>query len=126
MEPTLEDVRRELTDIHEELMTIPHDDFERRAELRDRQHELRQLSAKLIEGQRLNDPAVLHAEFQRLSEVRDRLLEQHLTHMTTSVGDAGVDSAFTEAVNRAIDAGLGIDEIEARLKEIIGSMRSVD
>jgi hypothetical protein len=44
--------------------------------------------------------------------------------MTTSVGDAGIDSQFTNAVNRAIDAGIGIDEIETRLKKILDQMRS--
>jgi hypothetical protein len=123
-QPTLDQVRQELTDVYEELLTLPPDAFERRTELRERQNELRQLSHQLIEGQPLHDAVSLKAEYDRLQEVRDRLLEQHLSHMTTSVGDAGIDSQFTNAVNRAIDAGIGIDEIETRLKKILDQMRS--
>ena len=50
MEPTLDEVRSELAEIYEELLTLPADDFKRRAELKERQNELRQLSRDLIEG----------------------------------------------------------------------------
>lgn len=124
MEPTLEEVRQELTDIHEELLALPVGELGRRSDLRERQNTLRQLSRSLIEGQPLHDKAVLRAAYERLQEVRDRLLNQHLSHSSTSVGDAGIGSEFTNAVNKLIDAGIGIDEIEARLKEILSQMRS--
>lgn len=124
MEPTLEEVRQELTDIHEELLALPVGELGRRSDLRERQNTLRQLSRSLIEGQPLHDKAVLQAAYERLQEVRDRLLNQHLSHSSTSVGDAGIGSEFTNAVNQLIDAGIGIDEIEARLKEILSQMRS--
>jgi hypothetical protein len=124
MEPTLELVRQELTDIHEELLSLPADDFGRRSDLNDRQQELRQLSRRLIEGQPLHDMVTLQAAYDRLQDVRDRLLDQHLSHASTSIGDAGIDSVFTNAVNVAIDAGIGIDEVEARLRKIIDQMRS--
>ncbi|HUG31890.1 MAG TPA: hypothetical protein VMM14_03265 [Acidimicrobiia bacterium] len=124
MESSLDSVRRELADIHDQLMALPRDAFDRRSALKERRNELRQLSHQLIEGEPLHDRAALEAAYERLHEVRDRLLDLHLTHASTSVGDAGIDGAFTDAVNRAIDAGIGIDEVEARLREIIDQMRS--
>ncbi len=125
MEPNLEQVRRELTDIHEELLALPTDDFARRSELKERQNELRQLSHKLLEGEPLHNAETLRAAFNRLQEVRDRLLEKRLsTGVATSIGDAGIDADFTSVVNKAIEAGIGIDEIEARMKEILEQLRS--
>jgi flagellar basal body-associated protein FliL len=123
-EPALEQVRQELTDIYEEMLSLPVDDYERRSALKDRQNELRQISRQLIAGQPLHDAAVLKAAYERLEQVRDRLLDQRLTHTSTSVGDAGIESTFTSAINKAIDAGAGLDEVEARLKEILDQMRS--
>jgi flagellar basal body-associated protein FliL len=123
-EPALEQVRQELTDIYEEMLSLPVDDYERRSALKDRQNELRQISRQLIAGQPLHDAAVLKAAYERLEQVRDRLLDQRLTHTSTSVGDAGMESTFTSAINKAIDAGAGLDEVEARLKEILDQMRS--
>ncbi len=57
MELNLDQVRQELADIHEELFALPQDDFSRRVELKDRQHELRQMSARLVEGQPMHDAA---------------------------------------------------------------------
>lgn len=105
-------------------MGLPTDDFARRSALRERQNELRQLSHELIDGEPLHDRAVLKAAYQRLQEVRDRLLDLHLTHSSTSVGDAGIDGAFTDVINKAIDAGMGIEDVEARLREILRQMRS--
>jgi hypothetical protein len=123
-QPTLDQVRAELAEIHEELLRLPPDDFARRAELRERQQELRQLSHRMLEGIPLHDAEILRAAFERLSEVRDRLLEQHLSWSSTSVGDAGIEGEFTAAINKAMDAGLGVDEIEARLKEILEQLKS--
>jgi flagellar basal body-associated protein FliL len=123
-EPALEQVRQELTDIYEEMLSLPVDDYERRSALKDRQNELRQISRQLIAGQPLHDAAILKAAYERLEQVRDRLLDQRLTHTSTSVGDAGIESTFTSAINKAIDAGAGLDEVEARLKEILDHMRS--
>ena len=124
MEPTLDQVRQELAGIYEELLELPTDDFSRRSELRTRQHELRQLSARLVEGEPLHDSETLKQAYNRLHRVRDHLLDQRLVSASTSVGDAGIDSEFTDAINRAIDAGVGIDEIEGRLNEIIRQLRS--
>lgn len=124
MEPTLDQVRQELAEIYEELLELPADDFARRAELRSRQHELRQVSARLVEGEPLHDADTLRQAYNRLHRVRDHLLDQRLVSTSTSVGDAGIESEFTEAVNRAIDAGVGIDEIEDRLNEIIRQLRT--
>lgn len=124
MEPTLDTVRRELADIHDELLSLPTDDFARRSALRERQNELRRLSHEMIDGEPLHDREVLKAAYKRLQEVRDRMLDLHLTHSSTSVGDAGIDGAFTDVINKAIDAGIGIEDVEARLREIIRQMRS--
>ena len=124
MEPTLDQVRDELTEIHDKLLELPPDAFDERARLRDRQNTLRQLSHRLIDGQPLHDAEALRAAFTRLQQVRDRLLESHLTYASTGVGDAGIESDFTAAVNKAMDAGLGIDEVEARLKEILDQLRN--
>ena len=122
MEPTLDEVRQELADIHHELLSIPADDFARRAEIQDRQNELRQLSHRLVENQPLHDAAALHTAYKRLQEVRDRLLEKHLSG--ASIGHDAVWGEFALSINKAMDAGIGIDEVEARLREIIGQQRS--
>lgn len=124
MEPTLDTVRRELADIHDELLGLPTDDFGRRSALRERQNELRRVSHEMIDGEPLHDREVLKAAYKRLQEVRDRMLDLHLTHSSTSAGDAGIDGAFTDAINKAIDEGMGIEDVEARLREIIRQMRS--
>ena len=49
---------------------------------------------------------------------------QKLSPQSTSIGDAGIEGEFVNAVNKAIDHGLGIDEIEKRLAEIIDQMKS--
>jgi hypothetical protein len=124
MEPTLEQVRTELAEIHEELIALPPEDFGHRADLRTRQNELRQLSGELIQGEPLHNRKALEAAYTRLQDVRDRLLEHHLSHSSTSVGDAGIDSAFVNAVNKAMDSGLGLDDVEARIGEILAQLRS--
>ncbi len=124
MEPTLDQVRQELADIHDQLLALPTDDFQTRTDLKERQNELRQLSAKLVEGQALHDASVLKAAYQRLQETRDRLLDRHMQFVSTEAGDAGVTGDITTSINRAIDEGIGIDEIDARLKEIIEQLRS--
>lgn len=126
MELTLDQVREELAGIHDELLALPSDAFARRSELRERRNELRQLSHRLADGKPLHDSATLKAAFTRLQEVRDRLLESHVGFVSTSVGDAGISGEFTTAINKAIDAGTGIDEIEKRIKEILTQLRDSD
>lgn len=46
-----------------------------------------------------------------------------MSQMSTSVGDAGVDAHFT-AAKPAMDGGLGIDEVEARMNEILEQMKT--
>lgn len=117
-------MRSELSEIHERLLALPADAFDERSKLKDRQNELRRLSHELIEGEPLHSSEALKAAYERLQEVRDRLLELHLQHSSTSAGDAGIESHFTNAINKAIDAGAGLDEVEARLEEILEQMRS--
>lgn len=124
MEPTLDQVREELAGIHDQLLALPRDDFAARADLRIRQEELRQLSHKLAEGQQLHDAETLQAAFTRLQHVRDRMLEQHLSPDSTSIGDAGIDATVTAAINKAMDEGSGLDEVEARIQEILKQLRN--
>ncbi len=124
MDMNLDQVRQELTDIHEELLRLPADDFDRRAELQGRKTELRQLSAQLIEGEPLHDAEVLRAAFQRLSDVRDQLLSNYLSPGRSGTMDTTFDGEFTSMVNKAMTSGLGIDEVEARMAEIIKQMKS--
>ena len=122
MEPTLDQVRHELANIHEELLSLPADDFERRAELQSRQNELRQLSAELVEGLPLHDAEILKSAYKRLQELRDRMIEERLSASST-----GGDSAWgglSVALNEAIDSGVGTAEIEERLKEIIEQLKT--
>lgn len=124
METDLDRVRSELSDIHDKLLELPADAFDKRSRLKDRQNELRKLSHELIEGEPLHSRQALSAAYERLHEVRDRLLELHVQHSSTSVGDAGIESTFTNAINKAIDAGSGLDDVEARIKQILEQMRS--
>ena len=80
MEKDLDRVRSELSEIHEQLLALPADAFDERSKLKDRQNELRKLSHELIEGEPLHSRQALSAAYERLHEVRDRLLELHLQH----------------------------------------------
>ncbi len=124
MEMNLDQVRQELTAIHDELLNLPADAYDRRAELQDRKNELRQLSAQLIEGEPLHDADLLRAAFQRLQDVRDQLLKQHVDPGSTGAMDTGFEGEFTAVVNKAMQSGLGVDEIEARMTEIVKQMKS--
>lgn len=124
MDTTLDQVREELAAIHDELLELPVDDFEHRSALRERQNELRQLSHQMTEGLPLHDAKALRTAFLRLEKVRDRLLAERLSVSGEGAGDAGIDNVFIGAVNRAIESGIGIDEIEARLAEILRQMKS--
>lgn len=122
MEPTLDQVRQELADIHDELLALPTDAFDRRSRLKDRQNELRQLSHKMVDGQPLHDAAHLKSAFDRLHSLRDHLLEERIG--AASTGGNAVWGEISMGINKAIDAGVGTDEIEKRLKEILGQLRS--
>ena len=124
MEPTLDQVREELASIHEELLVLPADAFDRRAQLKSRQNELRQLSHELADGATVSDPAVLKAAFARLQQLRDQVVASYVTPQATAVGFGGAETDFTNDVNRAIDAGEGLDEIEARLESALKAIRA--
>ena len=122
MEPTLDQVRQELADIHDELLALPTNDFDQRSRLKDRQNELRQLSHQMIDDQPLHDAAHLRAAYDRLHSLRDRLLDDRIG--VASTGDDAVWGEMSLAINKAIDAGVGTDEVERRLNEILGQLRS--
>ena len=122
MKPTLDQVRQELADIHDELLELPADDFDRRAELKSRQNELRQLSGRLVDGLPLHDAATLKAAYERLQVVRDHLIEERLG--ASSSGGDSVWGGIGIALNRAIDDGIGTAEIEERIKEILEQLRT--
>lgn len=124
MDLTLDQVRQQLAGIHDELLALPPDAFDRRSELKDRQNELRQLSHELAAGLPLQDQQLLKAAFDQLSRVRDRLLDERLSVTGEGAGDAGIDNIFIGAINRAIDAGLGLDDVERRMEEILVKMKN--
>lgn len=126
MEPTLDEVRDELAAIHDELLDLPANDFDRRAQLKDRQNQLRQKSHQLADGMPLHDREALNAAFDRLAKERDRLLATRLSFVGEGSGDAGVDNAFIGMVNTAIESGVGIDDIEKRLVEILQQMKNAN
>lgn len=124
MEPTLDQVRLELADIHEELLGLPKDAFARRAELRSRQTELRRLSHELAEGLTVYDPKILKSAFERLQQLREDLLAQHIQPQSTDMGLGGAHPDFAALANRAIDQGAGLDEIEAQLEAALAQIRA--
>lgn len=124
MEQTLDQIRDELAAIHDELLSLPADDFGRRSDLKERQNELRQKSHQMAEGLPMHDREALLAAFKRLEKERDRLLATKLDVGGEGAGDAGIDNLFISAVNKAIDSGVGIDDIEKRLAEIMQQMKS--
>jgi cytochrome c556 len=124
MEPTLDQVRNELVDIHDEFLALPKDDYERRVVLKDRQHELRALSHEMVDSAEMHDAAHLKAEYQRLDALRDRMLDEELSG--ASVGDDAVWGELAMKINRAIDAGSGVEDVEARLQEILAQLKEAD
>jgi|GEM_PF-2500028 len=121
--PSLDEVRAELAAIHEELLTLPTDDYSRRVELQDRRNELRALSHDLTRELPESARNALTAEFQRLAKERDRILNQLLSPTGESVGDTGVPEQMTRAINAAIESGLGLDEIEREIRRILDRLR---
>jgi len=75
----------------------------------------------MVDGEPLHDAAHLKAAFQRLQSLRDRLLDDRIG--ASSTGDDAVWGEMFTAINSAIDAGVGTNEIEERLKEILGQIR---
>lgn len=124
MEPTLDEVRQELAEIHEELLRIPRDAFDRRAELRAKQTELRRKSAELAEGMTIYDPKTLIAAFERLQTLREELQAQYVSPQSTDMGLGGSHTDFAAAANKALSDGVGLDEIEARLEEALAQVRA--
>lgn len=122
MEPTLDQVRQELADIHDELLALPSDAYDQRSRLKDRQNELRQLSHHLVDGRSMHDAADLKAAYNRLAQVRDELHDERLS--VASVGDDAVWGELAIGINKAIDAGNGIEEVESRLKEVLAQLRN--
>lgn len=124
MSSQLDQVRAELAAIHDELLSIPGDDYARRVELQDRRNHLRALSAELTEP--LPGPArqTLLADFERLHRARDHILELTLGPVSESIGDAGLSYALTTAINDAIAQGMGIDEIEKQIRTVLGQLRA--
>lgn len=121
--PSLDEVRTELAAIHEELLTLPTDDYSRRVELQDRRNELRALSHDLTRQLPESARNALTAEFQRLAKERDRILNQLLSPTGESVGDTGVPEQMTRAINAAIESGLGLDEVEREIRRILDRLR---
>lgn len=125
MEPNLDQVRQELAEIYDKLLELPADDLSGRADLKERQNELRQLSAQLVEGKELHDSSFLKSAYRRLTKARDQLLDRHLPYVSTEAGDAGIEGGdIATAINRAMDSGMGLDEIESRMREIIAQLRN--
>jgi hypothetical protein len=124
MEQALDQVRQELTDLLMELLALPADDFTQRSELKEERHPLRQRSAELVQDEALHDADTLTAAYQHLQEVRDWQLDLRLKTNSASIGGAGIDSGSTSAINTAMEAGLGTEEIEARHKVIPNQLRT--
>ncbi len=116
---SLDEVRAELAAIHEELVDLPAEDFARRVALQDRRHHLRALSHELTSELPEGARHALVAEFDRLSRTRDRILQHRLIHHPESVGDAGLSSIFTDAVNSAIEHGMGLEDIEKQIRSVL-------
>jgi len=122
MEPTLDQVRQELADIHDQLLELPTDAFDQRSRLKDRQNELRQLSHQIVDGRSMHEAADLKAAYNRLAHVRDQLHDERLS--VASLGDDAIWGELAIGINKAIDAGNGVEEVEARLNEILAELRS--
>lgn len=121
---TLKEVREELASIHDELLVLPGDAYDRRAELKNRQHELRAVSARLVSEYQSDQREALSEEFERLHRLRDSVIALHVTPQATAVGFAGVDTDFNTLVNQAIDAGADRADIERKLEEVLRRLRS--
>lgn len=120
---SLDEIRTELAAIHDELLTLAGDDFGRRVELHDRRNHLRALSGKLADQLPGPTREVLVAAFERLNRARDAILDQRMAPGSESVGDAGIPQRVTDAINAAIDEGMGLDEIEGQIRVVLDSLR---
>ena len=124
--PSLDEVRSELAAIHEELLKTPGNDFSRRVELQDRRNALRALSSELAGDLPPDVRESLLAAFDRLSRTRDDILNQRISPASESVGDAGISPLISAAINAAIERGLGLDEVEEQIRQVVEQLRARD
>ncbi len=111
----------EMGRVADDLAALPDDDFEGRYRLRQEQERLRARAKELRDAAPI-DRASLQAELEALTARWDSVQGQRIdVVMQSGGGSQGGDAfsgAFAVRMNREIDAALGRDEIEARIKEI--------
>lgn len=119
MDGDLDEVRTELAAIADELIGLPAEAFARRADLHDRQHELRAEAARLG----AHDPTWLRAReavlLRRIAELDERRLRvSSVGGGAGGAGGAAIDPYEFIMLNQAITEGLGIPELQAELARV--------
>ncbi|MDH3260998.1 MAG: hypothetical protein OEM81_00890 [Acidimicrobiia bacterium] len=121
---SLEELRKELSDIQKQLYELPADAFQERVTLHDRQVELRALAGPL--HMRTVSTDDLLARLTDLERHRDALLGDHLDMAHTGGatgaggggGGAGIDLQNVMKINEAIDRSSGRAALEKKIQEI--------
>ena len=119
LDAALEEAIAELLATSNELADLPPESFERRAELQDRLTDLRKFIADL-RSQTPTDRSALRDHLGRLEMELKRRLQNRISHITagqTGMG-GGLDPEQVHALNREIDKGQGIAELQAEIERI--------
>ena len=119
-ELSLDEVFAELTDVQQQIDSLPDDNFAELHELRQRQRALKVRAQELRAATRTQDQ--IDKELADLHRVRDEIYERRLSTVDTGpaggAGGGGIDIRDVHKWNEAIDATWGLAEVEARIRAL--------
>ncbi len=124
----LDEVLRELGDIQDRLNELPHDAFAERAELRERQEELRSAARRASDD--MSDPDTVEGiaqQIRHLEHRRDQVLGNRLSPSAaaqTGMG-GGIDPEYVHQMNRQLAEAADLEGIEAELSRLRARLRSI-
>ena len=119
LDAALEEAIAELFAVNIELDRLPTHDFDQRAALQSRLTELRAIIADL-RTQTPTDRDALRDRLRRLETELKHRLHHRISHMTagqTGMG-GGVDPEFVHALNKEIDQGQGVTQLQDEIARI--------
>jgi hypothetical protein len=119
LEPTLDEAVAELLALRADLFSLPAEAFERRLELQTRLTEVRAVVAEL-RTQTPTEHTALRNHLNRLETEIGRRKHNRISHLAagqTGMG-GGLDPEFVHALNREIDKGQGVADLQAEIARI--------
>lgn len=128
MRGDIDSILRQLHEVGSELDGVGPDEVSRRVELRARQDELR-ARAKAIRDSVPDNPHELRRLLEGLHAQRKAILAMHVDLVRQAGGGEGRvsgNNADAMKLNRAIDEGAGLAEIEAKILRLEERLAAMD